>query len=411
MSKIKQGYFRQFDLGEVHCVRCSKVEPGGYRTRKKNNSAQGTSHREEWKLMAIEYIEEKFAELTKALTGVKNVYLLCHDNPDPDSLASMMALRYLLSKRFNIRSRMLYAGEIGRAENRAMVRLLKIHLTPLDKVRWRKSSWFALVDTQCPARNHSLPEGARVLMVFDHHPVKRPQNCVFSNIREELGATSTLMINYLQHAELEIDWRLATALAYALISETQDLGREARREDVQAYLSVLPKARLRLLSQIKYPLLAHDYYRTLSRGLKKTYLYKNTIVTRLGHIDSPDMVHQMADLLLRFERRSWSLTVGWNEEWIFLSLRSSNLRAKCGKLIQKMVRGKGHAGGHDMVAGGRINCSTMDEKEKEAVEELVIGRFMRLVAHTKDLGLFTPLIEDEPGPVKPERPVWNDNGG
>ncbi|MBN2290764.1 MAG: phosphoesterase, partial [Candidatus Glassbacteria bacterium] len=297
-----------------------------------------------------------------------------------------------------IRSRMFYAGEIGRAENRAMVRLLKLPLTPLGDLRWRKNSWFALVDTQPSARNNSLPEGARTLMVFDHHPVKRPQNCVFSHIRDDLGATSTLLLNYIQQAKLEIDWRLATAIAYALISETQDLGREARREDNQAYLSVIPKTRLPVLARMKYPLLPHDYYLTLSRALDNTYYYKNIIITRLGHIDTPDMVHQMADLFLRFERRSWSLTLGWNDEWIFLSLRSSNLRAKCGRLIQKMVRGKGHAGGHDMVAGGRIDCSRMSEKEKEAVANLVIGRFMRLMAHNKDLGLLTPLIEEEPRP-------------
>ena len=361
--------------------------------------------------MAIENLEEKFAALTEALSGVKKVYLLGHDNPDPDSLASMLALRRLLSRHFRIRSRMLYAGEIGRPENRAMVRLLKLPLTPLDEIRWRKNNWFALVDTQPGARNHSLPEGAGVLMVFDHHPVKRPLNSVFYHVQEDLGATSTLMLNYLQQAKLEIDWRLATALAYALISETQDLGREARREDTQAYLSVLPKARLRLLSRIKYPMLSQNYFKTLDRALGNTFYYKNIIVTRLGHIESPDMVHQMADLFLRFERRSWSLTIGWNDEWIFLSLRSSNLRAKCGRLIQKMVRGKGHAGGHDMIAGGRIDCRGMTESEKEAVEKLVIGRFMRLVAHNKELELLSRLITEKPGLSVEEQTSLTDIGG
>ena len=348
--------------------------------------------------MAIENMEEKFAALTEALSGVKKVYMLCHDNPDPDSLASMLALRRLLSRHFRIRSRMLYAGEIGRAENRAMVRQLNLPLTPLNEIRWRKNNWFALVDTQPGAGNHSLPEGAGVLMVFDHHPAKRPLNSVFYHIQDDLGATSTLMLNYLQQAKLEIDWRLATALAYALISETQDLGREARREDNQAYLSVLPKARLRILSRIKYPVLPQNYYQTLSQALENTFYYKNIIVTRLGHVGSPDMVHQMADLFLRFERRSWSLTIGWNDEWIFLSLRSSNLRAKCDRLIQKLVRGKGQAGGHDMIAGGRIDCRGMTESEKEAVEKLIIGRFMRLVAHNKEMELLSRLIPEESGP-------------
>ena len=361
--------------------------------------------------MAIENLEEKFAELTEALSGVKNVYLLSHDNPDPDSLAGMLTLRYLLTRHFKIRARMLYGGEIGRAENLNMLRLLKIPLTPISQVRCRKNSWFALVDTQPASGNHSLPEDARVLLVFDHHPAKRPLNSVFSHIQDDLGATSTLLLNHLQQAGLEIDWRLATAQAYALISETQDLGREARREDIQAYLTVLPNARLRILSQIKYSLLSHDYYRTLSRALENSFYYKNIIVTRLGHITTPDMVHQMADMFLRFERRSWSLTVGWNDEWIFLSLRSRNLQAKCGRVIRKMVRGKGRAGGHDMVAGGRIDCREMTEEGKKAVEELVIGRFMRLVGHIKELELLTPITAEEPGLLSEERANRTTVGG
>jgi len=311
--------------------------------------------------MAIENLKEKFEELSQALKGVKTVYLLCHDNPDPDALASMMALRHLLSKRFKIHSRLLYGGVIDRAENRAMVRLLKIPLNSIENTRIVKNGWFALVDTQPSSRNHSLPPQARLLMVFDHHPPKKPLKSVFHHICQELGATSTLMFNYLQEAGLDIDWSLATALTYALITETQDLGRDTSRDDIQAYLKLVPKARLRVLSNIKFPPLSRIYYQTLGRALINTYYYKNIVVTRLGAVESTDMIHQMADLFLRFERRSWSLAIGWNNDYILLSLRSRNIRARCGKMIQKLVKGKGFAGGHDMTAGGRIQCSQMSE--------------------------------------------------
>jgi len=274
-----------------------------------------------------------------------------------------------------------------------MVRLLKIPVRSLESAWLRTNAKFALVDTQPASRNHSLPPGPRVVMVFDHHPLKKPMESSFYHVCDELGATSTLMFDYLQQAGVEIDWRLATALAYALISETQDLGREARREDIQAYQKLIPKVRLRLLSNIKYPVLPHDYFQTLGRALNNTYSYKNIVVTRLGPVETTDMIHQMADFFLRFERRSWSLCIGWNSDYILLSLRSSNMRARCGRMIAKLVKGKGTAGGHDMVAGGRIGCNGMSENEKIKTEELVISRFLRTLGHGSSLEILSPIID------------------
>jgi nanoRNase/pAp phosphatase (c-di-AMP/oligoRNAs hydrolase) len=348
--------------------------------------------------MAIEGLKEKFAEFSDKLAGVKSVCLLCHDNPDPDSIAGMMALRTLLYKKFRIRARMLYGGVIGRAENRAMVRLLKVPLIPIERARLRRNTWFALVDTQPASKNHSLPEGSRVLIVFDHHPEKRPLKSEFCHIGEGLGATCTLIYGYLREAGLEVDPRLATALAYAIISETQDLGRESSREDIQAYLNVLPRARLRVLADIKNPPLSQYYFQTLSKALNSTFSYRNIMITRLGLVPSSDMIHQMADLFLRLERRNWSLCIGWTPDYILLSLRSNNLRARCGKMIQRLMRGRGAGGGHDMMAGGRIPCSRMSDEEKIKVEEQIIARFIRQFERGKNLQVLVPIIRDEQHP-------------
>ncbi|HLA41452.1 MAG TPA: phosphoesterase, partial [Candidatus Glassbacteria bacterium] len=296
---------------------------------------------------------------------------------------------------FGIKCVLVYGGEIGRAENQALVRLLKIPARQIESVRIGPRARFAVVDTQPGSRNHSLPEGARVVLTFDHHPPNKRLKSAFSHVCEELGATSTMLFEYLQLAGVEISSRLATALAYALISETQDLGREARRNDVLAYQKLIARASLRTLAEIKYPVLSHDYFQTLNRALNNTYFYRNIVVTRLGAVNSTDMIHQMADLFLRFERRSWSLAIGWNQSHILLSLRSSNVRARCGKMILRLVKGKGTAGGHDMVAGGRVDCRGMNQKEIRKVEELIISRFLLALGHSGNLDILAPLVDDE----------------
>ncbi len=345
--------------------------------------------------MACESFKERFAELSTRLSGIKSLYIICHDNPDPDSLAAMFLLRHLLRKHFRIGCRLLFGGVIGRAENRAMVRRLKIPVASLEQARLREGAWYAMVDTQPASKNHSLPPDARVLIVFDHHPLRRPLRSEFTHVEPELGATSTLVLRYVREAGLELDWRLATALAYAIISETQDLGRESSREDIQAYLYTLPRTRLHVLSQIRNPDLPQSYFQTLQRALSNTYCYKNLVVTRLGRVESSDMIHQMADLFLRFERRTWSLCIGWTGENILLSLRSSSVRARCGRMIQILVRGRGSAGGHDMMAGGRIACAGMKEEEIRKVEELVITRFLRQFRNGGGPRVLTPLVRPD----------------
>ena len=338
---------------------------------------------------------EKLEELGQAVAGERMLYLLSHDNPDPDALASMLALRHLLKSRFGIRTRLLYGGVIARPENRAMVRLLRIPVDSLDEARLSPRIGWVLIDTQPAFKNHSLPEGARVVLVFDHHPPRKPIESPFYHVRSDLGATCTLLLGYLAAAGVEYDWRLATAMTYGLLSETQDLGREASREDSQAYLRLIPKARLKVLASIKNPPLTREYYRELAKALDRARYYKNIVVVPMGRVDSTDIIHEMADLFLRFERRSWSLSLGWNDRYIMLSLRSNNPRARCGRMVQKLVRGKGHAGGHDMVAGGRIEAGKMSEEERQKTVELIIGRFMRQLGHERNLRLLIPLIGEE----------------
>ena len=70
--------------------------------------------------------------LSKKRKSLSPLLILTHDYPDPDALAAAMALSYLAQQYFKISTRIAYGGVIGRSENRAMVRILKI---PAHKIR------------------------------------------------------------------------------------------------------------------------------------------------------------------------------------------------------------------------------------------------------------------------------------
>lgn len=69
--------------------------------------------------------------LSKRRDSIFPLLILTHNYPDPDALAAAFALD-CLAEGYGIQTTIAYGGVIGRAENRAMVRILKI---PVRKVK------------------------------------------------------------------------------------------------------------------------------------------------------------------------------------------------------------------------------------------------------------------------------------
>src|SRR5262245_31750111 len=70
----------------------------------------------------------------QGLAQSQQVTLVAHVHPDPDSLASMMGLAHLVQTQLHKTATLTCDGRICRAENRAMVDLLDVHLTPIDRL-------------------------------------------------------------------------------------------------------------------------------------------------------------------------------------------------------------------------------------------------------------------------------------
>src|SRR5678816_3642843 len=91
-------------------------------------------------------VRSKLDELLKLARGRRRVLLLTHDNPDPDSIASAVALAFLLEKRAGIETRVVYGGIIGRAENLALVEVRGRPTGRVGRVVLAEGEGLALVD-------------------------------------------------------------------------------------------------------------------------------------------------------------------------------------------------------------------------------------------------------------------------
>jgi nanoRNase/pAp phosphatase (c-di-AMP/oligoRNAs hydrolase) len=249
-----------------------------------------------------------------------------------------------------------------------MVRSLKLELSHLRHLRRRDYQHFALVDCQPWTGNSQLPKGVLPDLVIDHHPMRKAtQSARLADVRPAYGATATILVEYLEAAGLAPTRALATGLVYAIRSETQDFGREAAGPDHAAYDRLLPRIDRRMLARIQIARLPFSYFQNLHRAIEGLLGVGSLVVSNLGRVDQPDIVPEIADLLLRMEGKTWSLCTGSHGDRLYLSIRTTNPRADAGNLMRRLIGKRGKGGGHGTLAGGFI---VVDENQIEATRAL-----------------------------------------
>jgi nanoRNase/pAp phosphatase (c-di-AMP/oligoRNAs hydrolase) len=318
----------------------------------------------------------KLDELLKLARGRRRALVLTHDNPDPDSIAAAVALAFLLEKRAGVEARVVYGGIIGRSENLALVKVLRLPIVPVSQVVFDEHDLLALVDTQPPVGNHSVPARYPVEVVVDHHPL-RDESLVapFADVGGEYGATSTMVVEYLRAAKLEPSVEVATALFYGIKTDSRDLGRQTTPADIDAYLWLFPRVDRYLLGRIEHPDLPAEYFRLYHSAIARARLYGQTVVTAdLGEVYSPDMVAEVAERLSFLEGMKWSLALGTYRGQLYASLRVRDRRMNAGKLMRDICEDRGgSAGGHGSMAGARL---PLPAGKASALKRELMGAFL-----------------------------------
>lgn len=321
--------------------------------------------------------KEHSDEMLEWLRGKGKTVIIIHDNPDPDCLASAMALRHLLAMKLNREAVIAFSGMIGRSENIAMAKELEITLTPLELVDLHEFSAVCMLDTQPGTGNNSLPANRRVDIVIDHHPPREASSaCRWVDIRDDYGVTATILYEYLLAQNIHIGTKLATALFYAIKSETQDLGREAAQPDRNAYLHLFPVANKRILYEIAHPKLPVEHFRTIHSGVENALIYGKLLVVNLQEICFPEVVSEMADYLIRLEGIETVLSMGQYNDGVVLSIRTTSTQLNAGEVIRRLVAGRGVGGGHGMMAGGILTQLPSGPAALHEVEEYLTGRML-----------------------------------
>lgn len=323
-------------------------------------------------------VPDVIRQLGEVLPARGRVLLIPHNYPDPDALASAAGMYLLLSRQFGIRGQILFTGTVSRAENRELLRQIRYSwgLVSRESPPSRTVPCI-LLDTSPWSTNVTIPPYAEPVAVIDHHPLKRnarPAKELFVEIQSGAGATCTMIYKYLKMCDIAIPKWLATVMAYAIASETLDLSRDCTEEDLQAYVELLARANLSQLGRIRHAPLPRMYYVNLQEAMRNAFVYGRVVWTTIEAVQQPEIVAEVADMLHRMERITWAFCVAWMNGRLLISIRSSDPRARCGRLLNRQVGKRGTAGGHHHMAAGFIDVSELDAAGREqSCRDLIRG--------------------------------------
>jgi nanoRNase/pAp phosphatase (c-di-AMP/oligoRNAs hydrolase) len=342
-------------------------------------------------------------QLLGVLRDIDNLAVVSHDNPDPDAIASGVALTRLAEKA-GCSADVCYFGEISHQENRAFVNVLGLDLRNLDDDEdLSEFDGIALVDHSRPGVNDQLDADTEIDVVIDHHPPRSPVDARFVDLRSAVGATSTLLVGYLNLFGVPFTEDVATALLFGIHVDTNAFTREVTREDFEAAATLLPTADLGTLERIESPSISPQTYETIANAIHHRKTEGDVLHSCVGQISDRDALAQAADRLMMLEDINTTMVYGVRDGTIYISARSRGAGIDIGETLRQAFDQIGSAGGHADMAGAQITLGLLqavDEREdslQDIVEDVVASRFLEAVSqHTgpQVTGVYTSEIDD-----------------
>jgi nanoRNase/pAp phosphatase (c-di-AMP/oligoRNAs hydrolase) len=297
----------------------------------------------------------RMARLFRVLRGLGGpLAVVTHDNPDPDAIASALAL-VRIAEFAGVEAHACYYGDISHQENRALVNLLDVRLrqlsTPDDVDGY---AGVALVDHSRPGVNDGLDPDQSVDIVVDHHPPRAPISASFVDLRSDVGATSTLFTRYLRQLDVEPNRTLATALLYGIRVDTRDFSREVSVADYEAAAFLLSYADTSTLQRVESPSVSPEVFETLARAIRNRHQRGEVLISCVGRLRDRDALAQAADRLLDMQGVNVTVVYGLRDETIYVSGRARGTDVDIGETLREAYGRIGDAGGHADMAGAQI---------------------------------------------------------
>ncbi len=303
------------------------------------------------------------------------VLILMHNDPDPDAMASGLALRNLL-RRTKATAILGALQGVTRPENLRMANLLDIHVEVLSPAAVKEFDRIAMVDVQ-PHYFAGLLD--RVDLVIDHHPQQAGYSAIFRDIRQDYGSTCTILTEHLRAVDVNISERTATAMLYAIKSDTLFFNRQANRVDLEAFSFLYPLADAAMIRKMEGAEITMERLAYVTRAQQTGMFADQVFNAFLGQVPREDFIPYVADFFLQLENVKWTVVSGYVNGSLIVSVRNLGYSRNAGELVRRLFADIGSAGGHRAMAKAVVPIDAFqkrygplaDDKVNPAIRTLV----------------------------------------
>jgi nanoRNase/pAp phosphatase (c-di-AMP/oligoRNAs hydrolase) len=300
----------------------------------------------------------KVQQYQRFFRDADRVLILLHNDPDPDAIASGLALRNVL-RRTKQTAIIGALQAVSRPENQRMLHLLDIQVEVIAQKQLIEFDRIAMVDVQ-PHYFGGLIN--HVDLVIDHHPEQSGYTAVFKDIRPDYGSTSTILTDHLRSVDANISERTATAMLYAIKSDTLFFNRQANQADINAFSYLYPLADATLIRKMEGAEITMERLEYVLKARKNGTLKEQVYCAFVGSCPREDFIPYLADFYLQLEETRWTIIAGVVGDSLVISVRNLGYSRNAGEFAQRHFGALGSAGGHRQMAKAIVPLNVFHDK-------------------------------------------------
>jgi nanoRNase/pAp phosphatase (c-di-AMP/oligoRNAs hydrolase) len=327
---------------------------------------------------------QRVQQYQRYMGDADRVLILTHNDPDPDAMASGLALRTVLRRK--PQTAVIGCLEpVTRPENLRMVKLLDLKIETVTPEEVKAFDKIALVDVQPHYFPGLLPH---VDLVIDHHPEQGGYNAIFKDIRPNYGSTSTILTEHLRAVDMDISERTATAMLYAIKSDTLFFNRHANRADLDAFSYLYPLGDATMIRKMEGAEITAERLDYLIKAWQQGRMMEHVFCAFLGEPPREDFIPYVADFYLQLENVQWTVISGVVNDTFVVSVRNLGYSRNAGDFVKRWFNDIGSAGGHRTMAKAVVPVEAFQKKfgtyEGSRINQRMLDLVLEFLHETRD---------------------------
>ena len=304
--------------------------------------------------------KESFLAFLETIRG-QRVFVQTHNFPDPDAIGSGFGLVKLL-EHFDIKSELVFVGQIDRLNTRKMTDLCHIDIFSFDELEkpMDEADPVICIDSQKFGGNIKDLPGDEVACI-DHHPlVNSGESFRYLDVRKA-GSCSTLIAEYFKELNIEPDEDVATALLYGLKMDTMHFTRGVTYEDIKIYEYLFRYASKEKITDLEQNNMEYSDLKAYGAAIENIEIFGSVGFAGIPFACPDARIATVADFILSLDEVDVAILYALRKDGYKFSVRSNTTDVDAGKLVAEALKGIGNGGGHSFMAGGFLPESSVEK--------------------------------------------------